>query len=256
MENHTHQDVKKWHEPLDLSYSHEWIPRTANSLQQVKVYMLIIIIGIILLALILPFVIGVEKTVKIKEVSEDGQTLGNFPITEAEVTKVVPEPKPTPTPFSKFVPTTEEEKAVVAYVEKFKATAIAEQEKFRIPASIKLAQGIVESKYGTSKLATQNNNHFGIKCFSRKCAKGHCSNYTDDSHKDFFRIYGSAWESWRAHSKFLSNSSRYNDCFKCDNYRDWAKCLKNKGYATLKTYAEVITNIIETYGLWEFDNFN
>ena len=62
-------------------------------------------------------------------------------------------------------------------------------DKFGIPASITLAQGLLESNNGESRLTTKNNNHFGIKCFSRKCKKGHCSNFSDDSHKDFFRKY-------------------------------------------------------------------
>ena len=81
-------------------------------------------------------------------------------------------------------------------------------EKYGIPASISLAQGLIESRAGSSKLAVNNNNHFGIKCFSRHCRKGHCTNFTDDTHKDFFRKFPSPWESWRAHSQLLS-SGRY-----------------------------------------------
>ena len=84
-----------------------------------------------------------------------------------------------------------------AYVDRYADAAIKEMHKYGIPASITLAQGLIESNCGESKLATRNNNHFGIKCFSRSCKKGHCSNFTDDSHKDFFRIYKSTWESYR-----------------------------------------------------------
>lgn len=239
MENYTHNEVEKWWTPIVSAYSHEWTPKPKN-MRNLKRYLLLSI-GIFLM-LPIPNYFSIE--------------LGSFPVTEAEVTKAVPELKPAPTPFSKYTPVTEKDKRVVAYVKRFKTTALAEQEKFNIPASIKLAQGIVESKYGTSRLATQNNNHFGIKCFSRKCKKGHCSNYTDDSHKDFFRIYGSAWESYRAHSKFLSGKDRYKGCFDCKTYGEWAKCLKKSGYATAKHYAETLTGIIERYGLWEFDNIN
>ena len=75
------------------------------------------------------------------------------------------------------------------YVKRFAQVAKTEMDKFGIPASITLAQGLLESNVGESRLSTNNNNHFGVKCFSRSCGKGHCSNFTDDSHKDFFRKY-------------------------------------------------------------------
>lgn len=78
------------------------------------------------------------------------------------------------------------EKAAPGYIERFAPIAVQEMEKYGIPASISLAQGLLESRAGTSKLAVQTNNHFGLKCFSRGCKKGHCKNFTDDTHKDFF----------------------------------------------------------------------
>ena len=95
------------------------------------------------------------------------------------------------------------------YVMKFYKTAIAEHKKYGIPASITLAQGLIESRGGNSKLAVRNNNHFGVKCFSKKCSKGHCTNHFDDNHKDFFRKYNSVWESFRDHSKVLQKE-RYH----------------------------------------------
>ncbi len=89
------------------------------------------------------------------------------------------------------------------YIKRFSEVARSEMRKYGIPASITLAQGLIESNAGDSRLSNENNNHFGIKCFSKKCKKRHCSNFTDDSHKDFFRIYGTAWESYRAHSIIL-----------------------------------------------------
>lgn len=145
------------------------------------------------------------------------------------------------------------EKQALEYIEKYQLIARAEMEKFEIPASIALAQGLVESRAGTSRLARGNNNHFGMKCFSKKCPTGHCTNATDDHHKDFFRKYGSAWESWRAHSLLL-NSGHYSKLKKFGrNYRQWAHGLKSLGYATDRTYAEKLIGMIEKYGLHRFD---
>lgn len=145
------------------------------------------------------------------------------------------------------------DKKIKAYVRRFKDVAIADRERYGIPASIKMAQAIVESNSGHSGLARKNNNHFGIKCFSKTCRKGHCSNFGDDSHKDFFRIYGSAWESWRAHSKMIV-SGRYKPLLKHKtDYRKWAKGLKKLGYATAKHYEQTLVGIIEKYHLDTLD---
>lgn len=139
------------------------------------------------------------------------------------------------------------------YVARFHDIAIGEMQKYGIPASISLAQGLVESRAGTSRLARSNNNHFGMKCFSRNCRKGHCSNFTDDSHKDFFRIYQNPWESWRAHSIMLS-TGRYSSLKQYGrDYRKWAYGLKRLGYATNSTYAEKIIGMIERYELHQYD---
>ena len=142
----------------------------------------------------------------------------------------------------------------LAYVERFAKTAQTEMEKFHIPASITLAQGLLESNVGESRLATQNNNHFGIKCFSKKCKKGHCANYTDDSHKDFFRKYKSTWESFRAHSKLLQ-AKRYRPLYKLNkkDYKGWAHGLKKAGYAKDKKYGSKIIQLIEDLGLDAYD---
>jgi flagellum-specific peptidoglycan hydrolase FlgJ len=139
------------------------------------------------------------------------------------------------------------------YVSRYAKTAQQEMEKYGIPASISLAQGLIESRAGTSTLATRNNNHFGIKCFSRQCRKGHCTNHTDDTHKDFFRSYKSPWESWRAHSQMLA-SGRYAGLKKYGrDYRKWAYGLKSVGYATDRTYAEKLIGVIERYDLHRYD---
>lgn len=142
-----------------------------------------------------------------------------------------------------------------AYLKRFAQVAQMEMKKYGIPASITLAQGLLESNVGESKLATRNNNHFGMKCFSRSCSKGHCSNFTDDSHKDFFRIYKSAWESFRAHSLLLKRSKRYGKLFKLrpDDYKGWARGLKKAGYATDPKYADKLINLIEDLDLHQYD---
>ncbi len=139
------------------------------------------------------------------------------------------------------------------YVERFHDIAVSEMKKFGIPASISLAQGLIESRAGASKLAVKNNNHFGIKCFKKNCPKGHCSNFEDDHHKDFFRKFKNPWESWRAHSQLLA-SGRYAKLKKYGrDYRKWAYGLKSVGYATDRTYAEKLIGVIERYELYRYD---
>ena len=142
----------------------------------------------------------------------------------------------------------------LSYVQKYAAIAQAEKDKFGIPASIILAQGLLESNVGESRLTQRNQNHFGIKCFSRHCKTGHCSNFTDDTHKDFFRKYKSAWESFREHSQFLQQS-RYAKLKKLSHrdYRNWAFGLKSCGYATDPRYAQKLVAIIEGLQLNRFD---
>lgn len=139
------------------------------------------------------------------------------------------------------------------YIKKFSGIARAEMQKYGVPASICLAQGLIESRAGTSKLAVNNNNHFGMKCFSRNCRKGHCTNFTDDTHKDFFLKFSNAQQSWRAHSQLLA-SGRYAKLKKYGrDYRRWAQGLKSVGYATDRTYAQKLIGIIERYNLNQYD---
>ncbi len=138
------------------------------------------------------------------------------------------------------------------YIKRYTAVAIVEMKKFNIPASITLAQGLLESNAGDSRLAKCNNNHFGIKCFSKQCEEGHCVNYTDDSHKDFFRHYQNAWESYRAHSLFL-HRSRYKHLTQYTDYKKWAKGLSKAGYATDKKYSDKLIRLIEVLKLYELD---
>jgi flagellum-specific peptidoglycan hydrolase FlgJ len=143
--------------------------------------------------------------------------------------------------------------ACESYIDKFSKTAQEEAKIYNIPASITLAQGLLESNAGDSKLAKKENNHFGIKCRA-KCQGCRCANYTDDDQFDMFRIFDSAWESYREHSKLLS-SGRYKSLTKLDrkDYENWAIGLKSAGYATDKKYAEKLIAIIEYFKLDRFD---
>lgn len=140
------------------------------------------------------------------------------------------------------------------YIKRFAPIAVQEMKEYGIPASITLAQGLLESNAGDSRLAVDANNHFGIKCFSKSCGKGHCKNYTDDTHKDFFRVYTNVWESYRAHSLFLQRN-RYKHLLKLKktDYKAWAHGLKKAGYATDKRYAYKLISIIEKLNLQRFD---
>jgi flagellum-specific peptidoglycan hydrolase FlgJ len=139
------------------------------------------------------------------------------------------------------------------YIARYSKIAIGEMNQFGIPASISLAQGLVESRAGTSTLAVSNNNHFGMKCFAKNCPKGHCSNHTDDTHKDFFKKFPSAWQGWRAHSQLLA-SGRYTKLKRYGrDYKAWAHGLQSAGYATDRTYAEKLIGIIERYDLYKYD---
>lgn len=140
---------------------------------------------------------------------------------------------------------------VEAYIIRFRKVAQAEQKKYGIPASITLAQGILESGVGKSRLAAHHNNHFGIKCWC-KGKKKDCVNMADDSPRDRFRIYTSAWHSYRHHSIFVKSMPlRTNE--KSD-YRAWAKALKKAGYATKSSYAQDLIKLIERYNLQKFDD--
>ena len=139
-----------------------------------------------------------------------------------------------------------------SYIRRYKDIAIREMERTGIPASIKLAQGILESGCGTSELAVNANNHFGIKCNDWAGAT-----YTmdDDKRNECFRKYATAEESWIDHSEFLTSRSRYAKLFqlKTTDYKGWARGLKAAGYATNPLYAHQLIKIIEEEGLDAYD---
>jgi len=159
----------------------------------------------------------------------------------------------TNTKNQKIVEKTTKNTKVDNYIKRFKKIAIEEHRRFCIPASITLAQGILESGSGQSILVKKTNNHFGIKCVG-KCNNKNSYMMADDDPYDRFIKYKSAWFSYRHHSRFLTENTRYERCFECgDNYKCWAKQLKKCGYATSKTYTEKLIKIIETYKLYQYD---
>ena len=141
-----------------------------------------------------------------------------------------------------------------AYIERFAPIAISEMRRYKIPASITLAQAILESNGGMSELARKHNNHFGVKCYEQHCEDGHCINYHDDTPKDHFKRYPSAWESFRDHSLFLQKSW-YAPLYElpATDYKAWAEGLAKSGYAADKKYAQKLIKVIEKYDLAKYD---
>lgn len=140
-----------------------------------------------------------------------------------------------------------------AYIDKYKDLAISEMLKYNIPASITLAQGLLESGAGMSELTRKGNNHFGIKCHDWL---GATTYHDDDEEQECFRAYRDAYESYEDHSKFLARQPRYKRLFslKRTDYKGWAHGLKSCGYATNPNYAKKLIGIIELYKLHKFDN--
>lgn len=140
------------------------------------------------------------------------------------------------------------------YVANFKEIAQNNMKAHGIPASITLAQGILESGAGKGKLAVSANNHFGIKC--HKEWTGESVKHDDDSAQECFRKYEDPAESYRDHSLFLTSRPRYSSLFKLDkgDYESWAKGLKSAGYATDVKYPEKLIGLIERFELYKYDN--
>jgi hypothetical protein len=140
-----------------------------------------------------------------------------------------------------------------AYIETYKGIAMKKMREYKIPASITLAQGILESGSGNSRLAQKANNHFGIKC--HKGWTGKTIRVDDDEKNECFRSYRKAEESFHDHSLFLTQRTRYADLFKLKitDYKGWAKGLSKAGYATNPRYPELLIRIIERYDLAKYD---
>lgn len=138
------------------------------------------------------------------------------------------------------------------YINQYKDLAIAQMLRYNVPASITLAQGLLESNAGMSELATKGNNHFGIKCHDWT---GATTYHDDDASQECFRAYNDVYESYEDHSRFLAKQPRYSSLFKLHrtDYKGWARGLKRCGYATNPTYANSLINIIELYKLQQYD---
>lgn len=139
------------------------------------------------------------------------------------------------------------------YIDRFKKTAIEKMKEYKIPASITLAQGILESGNGNSKLAVNANNHFGIKC--HKGWEGGTFYMDDDEQNECFRKYKNPEQSYHDHSLFLTQRSRYAFLFELDimDYKAWAHGLSKAGYATNPRYPELLIRIIERHNLHQYD---
>ncbi len=142
------------------------------------------------------------------------------------------------------------------YVARYKQITIDHMEKYGIPASITMAQGILESDCGNSTLSKSSNNHFGIKCKSNWT--GRTVKYDDDAPNECFRAYDSVEESYKDHAEFLDNSPRYDSLFaySSSDYQRWARGLKAAGYATASHYADLLIKIIEDEQLFLLDKDN
>lgn len=142
------------------------------------------------------------------------------------------------------------------YIQKFAQYAVEEMEKYKIPASITLAQGLLETGGGQSRLAQEGKNHFGIKC--KEDWTGKSMKHSDDAPNECFRVYDDPRQSYEDHSIFLATRKYYANLFNLDmkDYKAWAHGLKKAGYATNPKYASILISKIEKYKLYEFDNVN
>ncbi len=139
------------------------------------------------------------------------------------------------------------------YIKQYRDIAVQEMKRYHIPASITLAQGLLESGAGQSTLARKSNNHFGIKCGGDWT--GRTVSHDDDARGECFRAYKHPKESYEDHSKFLAGRPRYAGLFKLSitDYKGWARGLKKAGYATNPRYADQLIGIIELYDLHRYD---
>jgi LysM repeat protein len=155
--------------------------------------------------------------------------------------------------FSLMLPAQKQIQSYMDYINKYSYIAVKHRDKYKIPASITLAQGILESGAGLSELARASNNHFGIKCHSDWT--GERVYRRDDGPNDCFRKYDSVEESYEDHAIFLTQHQRYSILFTYDirDYMAWAKGLQTCGYATNPGYANGLIRIIEGYDLYRYD---
>ena len=139
------------------------------------------------------------------------------------------------------------------YIDRYKSIAVLQMERYGIPASITMAQGILESDSGNSRLSLESNNHFGIKC--KRNWTGPAVYHDDDEAGECFRAYGTVEASYHDHAVFLDTQPRYDSLFaySATDYKSWARGLKAAGYATAPDYAQRLVRLIETYKLYLLD---
>jgi len=207
---------------------------------------------VLLLASVFLFSCGASKKSKIATKPKPTTTK-----TVAVKPKVTPVSKPISKPNETLEATSKvyvEPKTVDEYINQFKDVAKNNMINYKIPASITLAQGILESGAGKGRLCLEANNHFGIKCHTGWT--GPSITHDDDALQECFRKYNDPADSYRDHSKFLTSRSRYNDLFKLDilDYKGWANGLKKAGYATDPKYPSKLIGIIERYQLFVYDH--
>ena len=179
---------------------------------------------------------GIVKTDIPVTTPNSSQTTGSIPVTSPEVNNTI-------------INTTDK---VAIYVHKYKAIAQYEMQKSGVPASITLAQGILESGAGNGDLTKRANNHFGIKCHNWTGEKVY---HDDDKKGECFRKYSHPSESFKDHSKFLTSRGRYASLFQLNkkDYKGWAKGLRKAGYATDPKYPSKLISLIERYHLSDYD---
>lgn len=198
----------------------------------------LIVIGLLC---VLVFSCGSRKKINTKKSDSPIEEINKVESTKEEIEK-----KET-TPISKPVINNASE-----YIQFYKNIAMKEMESYGIPASITLAQGILESGSGKGRLAVEANNHFGIKCHGWAGEKIY---HDDDERQECFRKYKSAETSFRDHSEFLANRKRYSKLFdlKKSDYKNWARELRKAGYATDRKYPQKLISLIERYELYQYD---
>ncbi len=166
--------------------------------------------------------------------------------------QVAPPPKEA-SPEPVVTPPLNNKEKIQAYIERYAPIAQKEMQASGIPASITMAQGILESGMGYGRLAVEGNNHFGIKCHAEW--EGQRIYHDDDEKGECFRVYKAAENSFKDHSEFLITRSRYAFLFelKATDYKAWAKGLKKAGYATDPQYPDKLISLIERFDLDQLD---
>lgn len=204
---------------------------------------------VILLACIVFFIASCGSNKKV--VSTSPRVLKAPEVINTPVTEMTPNDLPEIKPIVKKVQVNSDK--TQAYIDKFATIAIREMYAYKIPASITLAQGVLESGSGRSLLAMRSNNHFGIKC--HRGWKGKSVTHDDDEVGECFRKYKYPEVSYEDHSKFLTSRKRYAKLFqlKITDYRGWAYGLKKAGYATDRKYPNKLIAIIKKYNLAQYD---